>query len=52
MMPVKEIRKWLDRLKPSDMVGVDDGGLALRVESDPEEYIELGGMPEDWEGNR
>lgn len=46
-MSVEEIREWLDTLNENDLVGVDDGGLALRVVGDDESYCEIGGMPED-----
>ena len=43
---VEEIKRWLDTLEAGQQVGVDDGGLCLRVVDDPGPYYEIGGMPE------
>ena len=50
-MKATEVRKWLDALIENDKdveVGVDEGGLCLRVVDDEEdkEYCEVGGLPE------
>jgi hypothetical protein len=45
MMAKQEIGAWLDTLPAGALVGVDDGGLCLRVDCDPEAYLEIGGMP-------
>ena len=44
MMTVCEVREWLDGLNDDDEVGIDDGGLCLRV-CDREEWLEIGGLP-------
>ncbi len=44
-MDVKEIKDWLDTLDPDDGVGVDEGGLCLVVEGEPDCYLEIGGIP-------
>ena len=43
---VREIKKWLNTLDDDDLVGVDDGGLCLRVVGEIHVYHEIGGMPE------
>lgn len=48
---VSEIVEWLKTLHPDDEVGIDDGGLALRSMNEPDAYLEIGGMPEDFEGD-
>jgi len=48
-MRADDLRDWVDGLIAQDKnaeVGVDDGGLCLRVVGDPEPYIEIGGLPE------
>ncbi len=45
-MPVIQIIEWLSTLEPDDEVGVGEGGLDLRVNTEEsEEYLEIGGMP-------
>ena len=44
-MAKQEISAWLGTLPAGAQVGVDDGGLCLRVDCDPEAYLEIGGMP-------
>lgn len=49
-MPKDDIVAWLNTLPEGAMVGVDDGGLALRSFGDyrgPTFYLEIGGVPED-----
>jgi len=48
-MKASEVREWLDGLPKDAEVGVDDGGLCLRVVGDEETYCEVGGLPEDEE---
>jgi len=48
-MQVSEIREWLDTLNDDDLVGVDDGGLCLRVVDNSAPYLEIGGMPDEEE---
>lgn len=43
--PVLEIQEWLATLPKSSEVGVDDGGLCLRVVNDESIYLEIGGLP-------
>jgi hypothetical protein len=45
MMPVKEIREWLDFLPDDAQVGIDEGGLSLVLAGSPTIYIEVGGLP-------
>jgi hypothetical protein len=47
MMGKEQIIDWLNTLPEEACVGVDDGGLCLRVDCDPEAYLEIGGMPEE-----
>jgi hypothetical protein len=46
-MSAKEIREWLETLREDDLVGVDDGGLCLRVAGNPAIYCEIGGICEE-----
>ena len=46
-MHVSEIMDWLKTLNGEQLVGVDEGGLCLRVFGSPEPYCEIGGMPEE-----
>lgn len=43
MISVRELQRWLDTLEPNDSVSIDDGGLALVSNGDPEAYLEIGG---------
>lgn len=45
-MKVSEVREWLEGLPKNAEVGVDDGGLCLRVAGDEKNYCEVGGLPE------
>ena len=45
-MTVGEVREWLDTLSDDDEVGIDDGGLSLRVVGGEDFYLEIGGLPE------
>lgn len=45
MIPVRELQRWLDTLEPGDGVSIDEGGLALVSDGDPEAYLEVGGEP-------
>lgn len=45
MMDVKQIREWMATLPDDAEIGVDDGGLCLRVEGN-DAYLEIGGMPQ------
>jgi len=47
MMGKEQIIDWLNTLPEEACVGVDDGGLCLRVDCDPGAYLEIGGMPEE-----
>lgn len=46
-MTAQEIMEWLEGLPEDAVVGVDDGGLCLRVAGDEGNYCEVGGLPED-----
>jgi hypothetical protein len=41
-MTVREIREWLDDLSADDLVGVDGGGLCLRVVGSRDVWLEIG----------
>jgi hypothetical protein len=43
-MPKQEIIDWLNSLPDGAEVGVDEGGLCLRVETDEVPYLEIGGL--------
>ena len=43
----EELIRWLSTLPDGVSVGVDDGGLVLRVVDDEDNYIEIGGLPLD-----
>lgn len=49
-MPVKELKEWLNTLPKDAKVGVDEGGLCLRVVGEEDKkgqsYCEVGGLPE------
>lgn len=45
-MKVSEIEHWLSQFKGSEGVGISDEGLALVSTSDPDAYLEVGGIPE------
>ena len=42
---VRDLRAWLNGLDGDASVGIDDGGLALQVLGDEENYYEVGGIP-------
>jgi hypothetical protein len=44
-MTAREIRQWLKTLNDNDRVGIDDGGLCLRV-IENDSWCEIGGLPE------
>ena len=46
-MTVKEITDWLNTMSDENHVGIDEGGLCLRMEEDPAIYCEIGGLPEE-----
>jgi hypothetical protein len=50
-MSVAEIMEWLETFDDDDMIGIDDGGLALRPVNAQELYCEVGGIPEDDESD-
>jgi len=61
MITVKDLKNWIKRLKDDDLVGIEEGGLALVVCQNTKEsleqlrmfpfwddaYIEIGGIPEE-----
>lgn len=49
-MMVKEIKDWLESLDNGDFVGINDGGLCLEAVGDRNIYLEIGGIPQDEEG--
>lgn len=46
-MPITELLAWLRSLPPDAEVGVDEGGLCLRVVDNEDQYCEIGGLPDD-----
>jgi hypothetical protein len=46
MMNMKDVRDWLNTLPEDAVIGIDEGGLSLQMLGG-EEYLELGGLPED-----
>lgn len=48
-MTVKDVIKWLKTLSADDAVYVDEGGLTLMSENDPDAYLEVGGLQEQEE---
>lgn len=47
MLATKELIRWLKTLAPESSVWIDEGGLTLRTDSDPEAYYEVGGEPDE-----
>ena len=47
MMEASEVQQWLSNLDPDDLVAIDEGGLTLIVVGRPDQYIEIGGEPDD-----
>ena len=47
MISVTELKRWLETLENDDSVYVDEGGLTLCSEGDPEAYLEVGGERDD-----
>jgi len=45
------IQKWISTLPGDPEIGVDEGGLCLRVVGDPDPYLEIGGIPVEDEEN-
>ena len=45
-MQAFEIAQWLATIHPDELVGVDEGGLALTVEGREDCYLEVGGVEE------
>jgi hypothetical protein len=46
MMAKAEILKWVNALPDEAQIGIDEGGLHLIVD-ESEDYLEVGGMPEE-----
>lgn len=45
MIAKSELQAWLNNLPPNDVIGIDDGGLAL-VSMHYGAHLEVGGIPE------
>lgn len=46
---VASLRAWLEQFARADGVGIDDGGLCLRLAADPDNnWFEIGGIPTDF----
>ena len=48
-MTVKDVIKWLKTLSTDDTVYIDEDGLTLMSENDPDAYLEVGGESDDEE---
>jgi hypothetical protein len=46
-MFVEDIKAWLNTLDDDTLVGIDDGGLCLQETTNTENYLEVGGIPEE-----
>jgi len=46
---VKELREWLEGLKATDTVSIDEGGIILQQTGNRAHYIEVGGDPTEAE---
>ena len=44
---VEELKQWINTLPNEVNIGVDEGGLVLRVEGDPNPYLEIGGLTDE-----
>ena len=51
MMKVRQVREWLDALDNESEVAIDDGGLMLMLVlvDNPDVYLEVGGVPPEYE---
>jgi hypothetical protein len=45
--PIHELMKWLESFSPEDLVGIDEGGLELRIFGNDVAYYEIGGLPDE-----
>jgi hypothetical protein len=45
MITVKELKRWLDTLEDDDSVSIDEGGISLLSDQQPDAYLEVGGEP-------
>lgn len=43
-MTVKDVRDWLDQFQPEESIAINDDGMALVDEDNPETYLEVGGI--------
>ena len=46
-LTAKELKEWINSLPSDTSIGIDEGGLTLQVEGNPDVYLEIGGLPED-----
>lgn len=47
MIGRKRLIEWLETLPEDCGISIDDGGLNLVCDADPDAYLEVGGIPED-----
>ena len=47
MMMKCDLMAWLASIPDHDLIGIDDGGLMLVHYEDQDNYLELGGIPEE-----
>lgn len=48
-MCIKEVKRWLETIPDREEVAIDDGGLCLVVVNHENTYLEVGGIPEDFD---
>ena len=49
MVKVKDLKEWLIDVNDSDYIGIDDGGLTLKIFG-KDAYYEIGGIPKKGSG--
>jgi hypothetical protein len=47
MIDKKRLMEWLETLPEDSAISIDDGGLELVCDLEPDAYLEVGGVPED-----
>lgn len=45
MISTKDLIRWLKTLPENSEVGIDEGGIWILCDEDPDAYYEVGGMP-------
>lgn len=44
---IRDLREWLKGRSGDEEIAVDEGGLTLVIVGEEEDYLEVGGVPED-----